>query len=92
MVWHVLLVRRRGVVPPIDAVAATAVPVDRATQTEGRVMSAPSTEGQPTSPPQEWTGPWRRYDIVKEGVIAVVVVSILTVLMAACSARPTSRS
>jgi ubiquinol-cytochrome c reductase cytochrome b subunit len=27
VVWHVLLVRRRGVVPPIDAVAATEAPV-----------------------------------------------------------------
>jgi hypothetical protein len=26
--------------------------------------------------------PWRRYDIRKEGVVAIVVVSILTVLMA----------
>lgn len=27
---------------------------------------------------QEWTGPSRRYDIVKEGVIALVVVAVLT--------------
>ena len=27
---------------------------------------------------QEWKGPWRRYDIVKEGVVALVVVSVLT--------------
>jgi hypothetical protein len=31
---------------------------------------------------EEWKGPWRRYDILKEGVVAIVVVSILTVLMA----------
>ena len=37
---------------------------------------------------QEWQGPWRRYDIVKEGVIAVVVVSILTVLLAAIFSSP----
>jgi hypothetical protein len=37
---------------------------------------------------RKWTGPWRRYDIVKEGVIAVVVVSILTVLMAALLGSP----
>ena len=24
----------------------------------------------PISPRREWPGPWRRYDIVKEGVIA----------------------
>ena len=37
---------------------------------------------------QEWKGPWRRYDIVKEGVIAVVVVSILTVLLAGMFSSP----
>lgn len=37
---------------------------------------------------REWQGPWRRYDIVKEGVIAVVVVSILTVLLAAVFSSP----
>ncbi len=37
---------------------------------------------------QEWQGPWRRYDIIKEGVIAVVVVSILTVLLAGIFSSP----
>src|SRR6478752_10236718 len=37
---------------------------------------------------REWDGPWRRYDIVKEGVIAVVVVSILTVLLAGLFSSP----
>lgn len=37
---------------------------------------------------REWTGPWRRYDIVKEGVVALVVVSVLTVLMAASVGSP----
>jgi len=37
---------------------------------------------------REWTGPWRRYDIVKEGVIAIVVVSILTVLLAGLFSSP----
>ena len=30
----------------------------------------------------EWSGPWRRYDIVKEFVIATAVVAVLTVLLA----------
>jgi hypothetical protein len=37
---------------------------------------------------QEWRGPWRRYDIVKEGVIAVVVVSVLTILLAGIFSSP----
>ncbi|MDX6309491.1 MAG: hypothetical protein QOI06_2537 [Nocardioidaceae bacterium] len=38
--------------------------------------------------PQEWTGPWRHYDIVKEGVIALVVVSLLTVGLAVLFGSP----
>lgn len=37
---------------------------------------------------RDWKGPWRRYDIVKEGVIAVVVVGVLTVLLAAMFGSP----
>ena len=37
---------------------------------------------------QEWQGPWRRYDIVKEGVIALVVVSLLTLGLAAVFSSP----
>ena len=37
---------------------------------------------------REWKGPWRRYDIIKEGVIAIVVVSILTVLLAGLLSSP----
>src|SRR5674476_1662664 len=37
---------------------------------------------------EHWTGPTSRYDIVKEGVIATVVVAILTVLLAAVFSSP----
>ncbi|MEZ5117848.1 MAG: hypothetical protein R2737_16425 [Candidatus Nanopelagicales bacterium] len=37
---------------------------------------------------QEWRGPWRRYDIVKEGVVAVVIVSVLTVVLAGLFSSP----
>jgi hypothetical protein len=37
---------------------------------------------------REWTGPWRRYDIVKEGVIALVVVTLLTVGLAGLFSSP----
>ena len=35
-----------------------------------------------------WPGPWRRYDIIKEGVVALVIVSILTALFAAIFSSP----
>lgn len=35
-----------------------------------------------------WQGPWRRYDIVKEGVIALLVVSLLTVGLAWAFSSP----
>ncbi|GAA2109316.1 hypothetical protein GCM10009841_30530 [Microlunatus panaciterrae] len=37
---------------------------------------------------QEWSGPWRRYDILKEGVVAVIIVSVLSVLMAGLFRSP----
>lgn len=37
---------------------------------------------------RDWTGPMRDYDFVKEGVIAVVVVSILAVLLAGLAGSP----
>jgi hypothetical protein len=46
----------------------------------------PAKANDPAS--RDWKGPWRRYDIIKEGVIAVVVVSILTVLLAGIFGSP----
>src|SRR5690349_7646635 len=40
-------------------------------------------DNEPAS--RDWKGPWRRYDIVKEGV---VVVGVLTVLLAAMFGSP----
>jgi len=37
---------------------------------------------------QPWSGPTRRYDIVKEGVIALVVVALLTMTLAAAFSSP----
>ncbi len=50
-------------------------------------MSA-RTAKKPDIAAQEWQGPWRRYDIVKEGVIALVVVSLLTVLASSLFGSP----
>ena len=93
VVWHVLLVRRRGVVPPIDAVDSASRPQLRPavpTGGGGPVMSIRTTNRSPSPDiaAREWKGPWRRYDIVKEGVIAVVVVSVLTVLLAGLFSSP----
>ena len=52
------------------------------------MTAAAEQQAAPTSPSREWKGPWRRYDIVKEGVIAIVVVSILTVLLAGLFSSP----
>ena len=56
-------------------------------------MTATTTDGRPAAKgtdiaSREWKGPWRRYDIIKEGVIAIVVVSILTVLLAGLFSSP----
>jgi len=37
---------------------------------------------------EPWTGPTRRYDIVKEGVIATLVVAVLVVILAAVFSSP----
>src|SRR6478752_4922861 len=54
------------------------------TTTSDRKRSAKGTD----IASREWKGPWRRYDIIKEGVIAIVVVSILTVLLAGLFSSP----
>jgi quinol-cytochrome oxidoreductase complex cytochrome b subunit len=81
---HILQVRRRGVVPPIDA-------VDDA-------VSSAATDAEPAAPTQrkgnrdiasrKWRGAYRSYDLVKEFVIAVVAVTVLTVALAAVFSSP----
>jgi hypothetical protein len=39
-----------------------------------------------------WPGPWRRYDIIKEGVVAIVIVSFLTALLSAIFSSPDSQA
>ena len=50
-------------------------------------MSAQQNRGADVAA-EEWKGPWRRYDILKEGVVAIVVVAVLTVLMAGIFSSP----
>jgi hypothetical protein len=48
----------------------------------------PALTAQQTLEREHWAGPTRRYDIIKEGVIATLVVLVLTVVLAAIFSSP----
>jgi len=70
---HVLLVRMRGVSHPL--------PVTRPRGVAARLAAAKADRAA-------WRGPTRRYDILKEGTIAAVVVLVLTVGLASLLSSP----
>ena len=70
---HVLLVRVRGVSHPLPTGRPRGLAARRA---------ARAADGAP------WRGPTRRYDILKEGTIAAVVVLVLTVGLASLLSSP----
>jgi hypothetical protein len=74
---HVLLVRMRGVAHPIDAHAAEVTGSGRL-----RRRAIAAADAAP------WKGPNRRYDILKEGTIAAVVVLALTLGLAGLLSSP----
>jgi hypothetical protein len=74
---HVLLVRIRGVSHPIDATAAAVTAQGRLRR---RALAA--ADALP------WRGPNRRYDLLKEGTIASVVVLALTLGLAGILSSP----
>jgi Cytochrome b(N-terminal)/b6/petB len=75
VVWHVLLVRHRGVVPPLEpAVGAS---------DKGMIKGA---EAEP------WRGRMRRYDLVKEFVVGLTVISVLTLGLSALFSSPDVKS
>jgi Cytochrome b(N-terminal)/b6/petB len=74
---HVLLVRFRGVSHPIDA---HATPAQGSRRLRRRAIAA--ADAAP------WRGPNRRYDLLKEGTIASVVVLALTFGLAALLSSP----
>jgi hypothetical protein len=72
---HVLLVRVRGVSHPLP---------ERRTPVRGRAarQAAAAADAGP------WRGPNRRYDILKEGTIATVIVTALVLVMAGVLSSP----
>ena len=70
---HVLLVRMRGVSHPL--------PVARPRGVAARLAAAKADRAA-------WRGPTRRYDILKEGTIATVVILVLTVGLASLLSSP----
>ena len=73
---HVLLVRLRGVSHPIDA------------HRRGRWAGAASAARHCRADAAPWRGPNRRYDLLKEGTIASVVVLALTLGLAGLLSSP----
>ena len=73
---HVLLVRMRGVVHPIDAHAVPGRGGRARRRALARADAAP------------WRGATRRYDILKEGTIAAAVVLVLTLGLAGLLSSP----
>jgi quinol-cytochrome oxidoreductase complex cytochrome b subunit len=70
---HILMVRVRGVSHPLPAQAARGRAARRA---------AAAADAGP------WRGPVRRYDILKEGTIAAVIVGVITLVMAGVLSSP----
>ena len=74
---HVLLVRVRGVAHPIDTDAA-----------EGKGTGRQRRRAIRAAEKRAWPGPTRRYDILKEGTVAGIVVLALTFGLAGLLSSP----
>jgi Cytochrome b(N-terminal)/b6/petB len=75
---HVLLVRKRGVVHPIDTSAAEA----------GRQRGRARRRAIAAADARPWRGPVRRYDILKEGTAATAIILALTFVLAGLLSSP----
>jgi hypothetical protein len=73
---HILLVRVRGVAHPLPA------------HLGGPGSARERRKAQKAADAAPWRGPTRRYDIIKEGTIATVVVLVLTVALSWLLASP----
>ncbi len=71
---HVLLVRVRGVSHPLPA--------------KGRPRGRAARKAAAAADAGPWRGPTRRYDLLKEGTIATVVVGALVLVMSAVLSSP----
>jgi hypothetical protein len=74
---HVLMVRVRGVAHPLPATRPSLRLRPRAQRLAERIADA-----------APWRGPTRRYDILKEGTIAVLIATLVTVGLAAVLSSP----
>ncbi len=70
---HIVLVRIRGVSHPLP---------ERAARGRQARKAAAAADAGP------WRGPNRRYDIIKEGTIATLIVSVITLVMAGVLSSP----
>jgi hypothetical protein len=70
---HVLLVRVRGVVPPLP---------------KRRVRGRNERRATTTADAAPWRGPTRHYDILKEGTVAAAVALVLVVVLAGILSSP----
>ena len=81
VVWHVLLVRRHGVVPPYPARVGRSPARERGRGAE-RTRERLERAGAPapaTRVEREWHGEYVRYDLIKEFVVALAVITALAV-------------
>ncbi|MGI9005883.1 MAG: cytochrome b N-terminal domain-containing protein [Streptosporangiaceae bacterium] len=70
---HILLVRVRGVSHPLP---------------EKAVWNSTARKATAQSDAEPWRGPNRRYDILKEGTVATLIVGVLTLVMAGVLSSP----
>ena len=87
---HILLVRRRGIVPPFDAHAGRRR-APRGRPGTGAGMSGETSRRRRFNPDRdvrEWKGAYVPYDILKEAFVALLAVAVLITLLAVVFSSP----
>ena len=86
---HILLVRRRGIVPPFDLTPDARTPEedaeDRSRHERG---DARRRRFNPDRDVREWKGAYVPYDILKEAFVALLAVAVLITLLAVVFSSP----
>ena len=90
---HILLVRRRGIVPPFEEPTQAMTPRRRPTPRHRRTAHEPRHAKRrrrfnPDRDVEEWNGAYVPYDIVKEAFVAFLAVAVLIVLLAVVFSSP----